>query len=276
MWTTISGYKAGDWQSSGFRLKSAVLRSCCVRLRWYVHLHLQQLGLIYRNRSPLFWEINSFCHQGPSSWKPWRLRRSVVSTWLHVETDCDGYHALQRSSSHIWWTSRVFTLRDPHVYPVAISLTVVLGDFPSSPYSTNVVEVPCFFSPNLSHLEVVPLSSSFAPSSLTHVSKAFFKDQAFLQRVCSLPEHQSSNTCWMLLCNLGFTVGCLTKQAGLTLCFIRDTKLSYDVTDLSMTSSSSPGCCSDTPNSICFLYFVEHFSGENTRNLEVRFNPIRL
>lgn len=48
---------------------------------------------------------------GPSFWKPWRLRRCVVSTWLHVKTDCDGYHALHRSLSHIWWTTRVFTLR---------------------------------------------------------------------------------------------------------------------------------------------------------------------
>lgn len=72
---------------------------------------MQQLGLIYSNQSLLFWEINVFCHRGPSSWKPWRLRRCVVSTWLHAYIDCDGYHAMYGSPSHIWWTTTVFTLR---------------------------------------------------------------------------------------------------------------------------------------------------------------------
>lgn len=44
--------------------------------------------------------LNSFWHRSPS-WKPWRLRRCFVSTWLHVETDCEGYQRLHRSSSHI-------------------------------------------------------------------------------------------------------------------------------------------------------------------------------
>ena len=69
---------------------------------------MQQLGLIYSNRSLLFWEINIFCHRGLSSWKPWRLRRCVVSTWLHVMviTQCMDHH----HTSHIW-TTTVFTLR---------------------------------------------------------------------------------------------------------------------------------------------------------------------
>lgn len=93
------------------------LTSLRQKLRWFSRavrapFYLQLLGLIYSNRSSLFGEMNSLWRGDPSPWKPWRLRRCVVSAWPHVKTDCDGCHAPRRSSSHIRWMTAAFTLRD--------------------------------------------------------------------------------------------------------------------------------------------------------------------
>lgn len=42
--------------------QKSVLRLVCGVTILYVHLYLQQRGLIHSNQRLLFWEINSFCH----------------------------------------------------------------------------------------------------------------------------------------------------------------------------------------------------------------------
>lgn len=173
---------------------------------------------------------------GLSSWKPWRLRRCVVSTWLRAETDCDGYHALHGSPSHVWWTTRVFTVRTLMFIQSAsrrkslwetFCLAAVSGPW-NHVNSYSVTTKPA----GVTSLFLCSLKSLYLQlSSLTCVSKALsktrlpFKGESLL--VCSLPGrvvylcHVSTKS--RIYCKLpDQTVW--TRRLEL-LCFIRDARL---------------------------------------------------
>lgn len=92
----VEDYKCirGRWGGDQWRARDSRSTEvfCRVLLWWYVHLYLQQLGLIYSNQSLLYWEINSSCHRGP-----------VVLEIMTIKKMCRKYMAA--CGDWLWWLS---------------------------------------------------------------------------------------------------------------------------------------------------------------------------